>query len=86
MPNTASSKKRVRQTETRTMRNKNRRTAMRTSIRKLGEAVAAGDKALAQTLLVETQGLIDRAAKQNIIHENNAANQKSRLARSVNKM
>ncbi|MDF1701210.1 MAG: 30S ribosomal protein S20 [Planctomycetota bacterium] len=86
MPNTASSKKRVRQTETRTMRNKNRRTAMRTAIRKLGEAVAAGDKAQAQTLLVEAQGLIDRAAKQNIIHENNAANQKSRLARSVNKM
>ena len=84
MPNTASAKKRVRQTETRTMRNKNRRSAMRTSIRKVGEAVAAGDKAAAQAEFLRAQRLIDKAAKANIIHANNAANQKAKLARRVN--
>ena len=86
MPNTVSAKKRVRQTETRTMRNKNKRSAMRTAIRKVREAVEAGDKAQAQTLLVEAQKLIDKAAKANILHENNASNQKSRLTRTVNAM
>ena len=84
MPNTVSAKKRVRQTEARTLRNKNRRTAMRTSIRKLNEAIEAGDKAQAQALLLATQRLIDKAAKHHIVHENNAANQKARLARRVN--
>lgn len=86
MPNTESAKKRVRQTETRTLRNKNRRSSMRTAIRKLGEAIEAGDKATAQTQLIATQKLIDKAAKANILHANNAANQKAKLARRVNAM
>ena len=86
MPNTASAKKRVRQTETRTMRNKHRRTSMRTAIRKVGEAIEAGDKAQAQAHLHSAQKLIDKAAKANIIHANNAANQKAKLTRRVNAM
>ena len=86
MPNTASAKKRVRQTEVRTLRNKNRRSAMRTAIRKVGEAIEAGDKAQAQAQLLSAQKLIDKAAKANIIHANNAANQKAKLARRVNGM
>ena len=86
MPNTESAKKRVRQTATRTMRNKNRRSAMRTAIRKLGEIIETGDKAAAQAQLVATQKLIDKAAKQSILHANNASNQKAKLARRVNAM
>lgn len=86
MPNTASSKKRVRQTETRTLRNKGRRTSMRTAIRKVGEAIEAGDKAAAQAHLLNAQRLIDKAAKVNILHKNNAANQKAKLTRRVNAM
>ncbi len=86
MPNTVSAKKRVRQTESRTLRNKDKRTAMRTPPRKVREAIEAGDKAQAQTLLVAAQKLIDKAAKVNILHEKNASNQKSRLTRAVNAM
>lgn len=86
MPNTASAKKRVRQTEARTLRNKNRRTSMRTAIRKVGEAIEAGDQAQAQAALLAAQKLIDKAAKANIIHANKAANQKAKLARRVHAM
>ena len=84
MPNTASTKKRVRQTEKRTLRNKFRRSNMRTAIRKVREAVDAGDKSAAQSLLHDAYKQIDQAARVHILHANNAANKKSRLTRTVN--
>jgi small subunit ribosomal protein S20 len=84
MPNTASAKKSVRQDEGRTLRNKFRRSTMRGSIRRVREAVAAGDKAAAQALLTEAYRQIDKSARSHILHANNAANQKSRLTRTVN--
>jgi len=84
MPNTASAKKRIRQDEGRTLRNKARRSNMRTATRKVREAVAAGDKAAAQTLLQDAYKQIDKAARQHILHANTAANHKSRLTRTVN--
>jgi small subunit ribosomal protein S20 len=86
MPNTASAKKRIRQDEGRTLRNKVRRSNMRTAVRKVREAVAAGDKAAAQTLLASAYKQIDKAARQHILHANNAANQKARLTRTVNSL
>ncbi|MDA1194002.1 MAG: 30S ribosomal protein S20 [Planctomycetota bacterium] len=86
MPNTTSAKKRVRQGADRAERNKLRRTSMRTAIRKLKEAVEAGDKAQASGMLVEVYQRIDKAAKVNIIHQNTAGNRKSRLTRMVNRM
>lgn len=86
MPNTNSAKKRVRQTVVRTMRNKNTRTKMRSVVRQLTEAIEAGDKATAQTVLVEAHSAIDRCAKANIIHDNNAANKKAKLTKRVNKL
>jgi len=83
MPNTASTKKRVRQTEKRTLLNKVRRSNMRTAIRKVREAVEAGDKSAAQSLLHDAYKQIDKAARVHILHANNAANKKSRLARTV---
>lgn len=84
MPNTASSKKRVRQTETRTTRNKARRTAMRTTVRKVREAVAAGDKATAQGLMPLAYKQIDKAARCHVLHANKAANKKRKLTKLVN--
>ncbi|MDJ0522145.1 MAG: 30S ribosomal protein S20 [Planctomycetota bacterium] len=84
MPNTASAKKRVRQTQTRTLRNKVRKSAMRTWIRKVKEAVAAGDQGAAQAALHQAYKQIDKAAKQSIMHANKAANQKRKLAHLVN--
>ena len=83
MPNNASAKKRVRQTKVRTLRNKVRRTAMRSSMRRLDEAVTAGNKDAAQAELQVTYKLIDKAAKHHVLHANTAANQKSKLARRV---
>ena len=84
MPNTESAKKRIRQTEVRTLANKTKRSNMRSAIRKVREALEAGDKAQAQSLLNAANQAIDKCAKANIIHDNNAANQKRKLARMVN--
>lgn len=83
MPNTESAKKRLRQTEKRTLANKQLRSAMRTHQKRLLELIEAGDKAGAAQELTIVQHHFDKAAKQHIIHRNTAANQKSRLARKV---
>ena len=83
MPSTASAKKRVRQTADRTLLNKNKRTAMRSLIRALREAVEAKDKATATALLPKAHSAVDKCAKHNIIHENKAGHQKAQLARLV---
>ena len=83
MPNTASTKKRVRQTDARTLRNKMRRTAMRSVVRKVREAVTAGNKSEAQSLLQTAYKEIDKAARQHILHANTAANKKRKLAKLV---
>ena len=83
MPNSPSAKKQIRQDVGRTFRNKERRSRMRGTTRLLREAVAEGDKATAQTMLVTCYRAIDKAAKHNIIHANAAANKKSNLARLV---
>ena len=84
MPNTVSAKKRVRQTEVRTLRNKERRSAMRTAIRQVREAVESGNKADAAGALQRAYKKIDKAAQGHIIHENKAANLKRRLTKRVN--
>ena len=83
MPNTASAKKRIRQDNVRTLRNKERRSRMRSTARSVREAVEAGDKAAAQAALVDAYKAIDKAAKHNVIHANAAGNKKSNLSRLV---
>ena len=84
MPNNPSTKKRLRQDVGRTLRNKIKRSTMRGRVRAVREAVEAGDKGKAQAELVNAYRAIDKCAKHNIIHANNAANKKSSLARMVN--
>ena len=83
MPNNASTEKRLRQTEKRTLRNKTVRTSMRTYQKKIWERIEEGDRAGAEALLPVVQQKIDKAAKHNILHANTAANQKSRIAKRV---
>ena len=83
MPIIKSAKKRMRQNERRNAHNRMRRSSLRTSIRRLKEAIAAGDPQAVQAQWVKTQGLIDRTARLGIIHPNAAARTKSRLARRV---
>ena len=84
MANIKSAKKRILITEARTARNKSIRSAVKTSIKKVEAAVAANDKAAAQTALTAATSTIGKAASKGVYHKNNAARKISRLAKAVN--
>ena len=86
MPIIKSAKKRMRQNARLNARNRMRRSAMRTSIRRLHQAIDSGDAVAARAEWVRTQGIIDRTARLGIIHPNAAARTKSRLARKVGQL
>lgn len=86
MANIKQQMKRVRTNEIRRQRNQSIRSAVRTEIRKLREAVAAGDKEAAAAQLRVASRALDKAVTKGVYHRNNAANKKSRMATAVNKM
>ena len=86
MANIKSQIKRIRTNEERRLRNKSVRSAVRTEIRKLREAVDAGDKAAAEAQLRVASRALDKAVSKGVFHRNNAANNKSNMASAVNKM
>jgi small subunit ribosomal protein S20 len=83
MANTKSAKKAVRVAERRTAINKNRRSRVRTFIRKVEEAIASGDKGAAETALRNAQPEIMRSAQKGIIHRNTASRKISRLSARI---
>ena len=83
MANTTSAKKAARKIARRTAINKVPRTRMRTFIRKVEEAIAAGDKEAARQALREAQPQIMKAASKGIVHRNTASRKVSRLAHRV---
>ena len=83
MPNIKSAKKRVLVTEKKTKENKMIKSALKTSIKKFLAAVSAGDKETANVLYPETVSAIDSAASKGILHKNNAANKKAKLAKKL---
>ena len=83
MANTPQSKKRVRQNARRTAINKARRSRIRTFIRKVEEAITAGDKEAAQTALRAAQPELMRGVSKGVFHKNTAARKVSRLAARV---
>ena len=83
MANHKSAEKRVRQNAKRKDINRNNRSKLRTSIKKLRTAVAGHDKAGSVGLLNPTISLIDKAVNKGILHKNTAARHKSRLTRHV---
>ena len=86
MANTKSAKKAVRQTTRRTAANKARRTRMRSSVRKVEEAIASGDRDAAQAALKEAQPVIVHTAQKGMVHRKNASRKVSRLAKRVGAM
>jgi small subunit ribosomal protein S20 len=86
MANTPSAKKAVRKIARRTAVNKMRRTRMRGFIRKVEEAVAAGDKTGAGEALKAAEPEIMRAAGRGILHKNTASRKISRLAQRISKL
>lgn len=86
MANIKSAKKRVKTSEVRRMRNISKINAMRTAIKKFDQAVQVGDKEQAQQAMAEAIKRIDKAGAQGLLHKNNVANKKSRIARAFNSM
>lgn len=84
MANHKSALKRVRQNEKRNEINRSNRSKLRTSIKKVRVAVAAGEKKEGSEILLSTVSLIDKAVNKGIIHRNTAARHKSRLTKHVN--
>ena len=68
--------KRIRSTETKRLRNKYYLKTTRTFIKKLRKST---DKEEALGLYKKVSSLLDKLAKRNIIHKNNAANKKAKL-------
>ncbi len=83
MPNSKQAEKRVRQNDVRRIQNKGLRSAMKTAIRRVTEAVEAADKDGAKAALTLAMKRIDKCAKRNIVHKNNASRRKSNLSRLV---
>ena len=86
MANTAGSRKRARQSEQRRQRNASQRSTLRTAIKGVEKAIAAGDKAAAMLVYRESVSIVDRIADKKIIHKNKASRHKSRLAAQIKGM
>lgn len=83
MPNIKSAKKRVLVNDKKTEQNKSIRSAVKTEIKKVDALIKEGKLEEAKTALNNAFKVIDQAASKNIIHANNAANKKAKLAKKV---
>jgi small subunit ribosomal protein S20 len=83
MANTKSAKKATRKIARRTEINKARRTRMRSSLRKVEDAISSGNKAAAQAALVAAEPSLMRAARTGIIHKKSASRKVSRLTHRI---
>lgn len=83
MANSPQSKKRARQSVARTDVNKARRSRIRTYIRKVEEAIEAGDQAVALAALRAAQPELMRGVTKGVVHKNTASRKMSRLAARV---
>jgi small subunit ribosomal protein S20 len=81
MANHKSAEKRIRANEAKRVKNRYQAKSTRTQVKKL---LNTSKKDEAQALLKEVSSMIDKLAKNNIIHWKKAANQKSRLTKKVN--
>lgn len=85
MANLKSSKKDIRRTEKRRAVTQSVRTGLKTYIKRVREAVVAGEKTAIDTSLARAQKMLDKAVKRGVIHKNQAARRKSRIALAANK-
>jgi len=86
MANSPQAKKRMRQAARRTDVNRARRSRVRTFIRKVEEAIAAGDRDAANTALRAAQPEIMRGAAKGVLHCNTASRKVSRLNHRIHAM
>ncbi len=84
MPNIKSAKKRVKVIETKTLRNKMIKSALKTYIKKFDVTAQAGDKASAEVAFKLAVKKIDQAVCKGVIKKNTASRKKSQLAQKLN--
>jgi small subunit ribosomal protein S20 len=83
MANTPSAKKAARKIERRTAVNRSRRSRMRTFVKKVEEAIKAGDKTAATEAFKAAEPVLVRAAQKGIVHRNTASRKVSRLSQAI---
>jgi small subunit ribosomal protein S20 len=83
MPNTKSAAKRLRQTKIRQTHNRSIKSAVRTQMRKVRDALKVGETERAEAELALAAKKLDKAAGKRVIHPNTAARLKSRLSKRV---
>ncbi|HTW27910.1 MAG TPA: 30S ribosomal protein S20 [Acetobacteraceae bacterium] len=83
MANTASARKRIRQTARHTARNQARKSRMRTFVKKVEAAIGSGDKEVAAAALRAAQPELQRAAGKGVVHRNTIARKLSRLSTRI---
>ena len=84
LANIKSAKKRVITNQVRAERNKAIKSRVKTYVKKVDAAVAAGDKASAEAALPVAIAEISKAASKGIFHKNTAARKVSRITKAVN--
>jgi len=86
MANIKSQIKRNRQNETARVRNKATRTALKTYLKKFRVAAEAGDAAAAQEAYATAVRQLDKAAQKGVVHDNFAANHKSKMSKKLSSL
>jgi small subunit ribosomal protein S20 len=86
MANSKQARKRARQSNARNALKSAQRSRVRSAVRSVRKAVAAGDPKAAAAALRAATKVIDSLADKNVVHKNNAARNKSRLAAAIKAM
>ena len=86
MANIKSAKKRIKVTQTKTLRKRMVKSALKTEIKKLEAAIDANNAEEAKAAFVQATKALDMAASKGVLHKNMVARKKSRLAAKLNAM
>ena len=83
MANSAQARKRARQADKQRSHNASLRSTLRTAIKRVRQAIDAGDKAAAQGVYQQSVAVLDRITDKKIVHKNKASRTKSRLSAQI---
>jgi small subunit ribosomal protein S20 len=86
LANSAQAKKRARQADKRNLNNASQRSTMRSAVKKVLNAIDAGDKAAAEAAYKTAVPMIDSGAGKGLLPKNTAARQKSRINTRIRAM
>ena len=86
MANIKSAKKRVLVNQAKALRNKMIKSGVKTAVKKVDAAIAAGDKEAAKAALLNATSVIDKATSKGVYHKNTSPRKIGRMTVAVNKM